>query len=140
MHKYLVCSCSSTSKRAGIHSEVVSKRRQTFVTTCSQPCRIDESLVDGKVFDVFRIEAPKGPQQVIADAVRVGHPLHFVTTVNSDMESAIECMLQDSDKARRSAFLKKWVKRTVELREQEKNLPENLAEHMRRILQGKKCS
>ena len=74
-------------------------------------------------------------------ATEAGHPKHALARVSDLLSSTLrEVFLGDPFKvrARRAAFLKKWMKRALELRTEEKELHAKLPEHLQHLLTGKK--
>ena len=75
------------------------------------------------------------------EATEAGHPRHALARVSDLMKSTLqEVFLGDPFKIRskRASFLKRWMKRAVELRADERKLHDNLPDHLQRLLANKK--
>eukprot|EP00435_Cladocopium_sp_Y103_P011282 s3229_g2.t3 len=81
------------------------------------------------------------PMQFISDAVKAGHPKNAFARVSPLMRNVLhEVFLEDPVQVRtkRTAFLKKWMKRAVELKPKEQELHNALPSHLKKILAKKK--
>ena len=92
-------------------------------------------------FEVIKVGVPREPFDFLAKAVEVGHPKCKVARTSSVMRRAVDMVFGKSPEevmAKRSRFLKKYLKRSVALRSDEANLHAKLPIHLQRILRGKK--
>ena len=102
---------------------------------------IKSALVDGDEFEVLTIGAPREPFDFLAKAVEAGHPKTKVARASRAMQSAVTNVFSspvESVLEKRSAFLKKYLKRALALRDEEQQLHNKLPDHLKRILAGKK--
>jgi hypothetical protein len=84
---------------------------------------------------------PREPEAFISDAVKAGHPKHALARVSDEMKNVLEeVFLGDAFEVRskRARFLKRWMKRAIELRSQEKELHLKLPPHLQPLLKEKK--
>eukprot|EP00435_Cladocopium_sp_Y103_P039661 s4259_g10.t1 len=75
-----------------------------------------EGVVDGGYFEIMTIGVPREPMQFIFDAVEAGHPKNAFARVSPLMRDVLnEVFFEDPVQVRtkRTAFLKKWMKRAV---------------------------
>ena len=103
----------------------------------TQIVRIEE----GAHFEVLTIGIPRDPIDFIKDAHYFGHPRRAFARVPQLMREALEeVFLGDhfDTKSKRAGFMKKWMKRAVQLRAEERQLHANLPAHLRTLLKDKK--
>ena len=84
---------------------------------------------------------PREPADFIRDAVRKGHPRDIIAQVPQEIRIVVQSMLDGDISGRfksRAAFLKKWLKRSLELKNEEQSLHQKLPHHLQRILEGKR--
>ena len=96
---------------------------------------------EGAHFELITLGIPRCPETFMKEATEAGHPRHALARVSDLMKSTLqEVFLGDPFKLRskRASFLKKWMKRAVELRADEKKLHDNLPAHLQRLLSNKK--
>eukprot|EP00435_Cladocopium_sp_Y103_P062039 s153_g23.t1 len=77
------------------------------------------------------------------DAVSKGHPRSLIARVPDTAKQAIHDLLHEPLHVRfkkRAAFFAKWLRRSLELKEQESKLHASLPTHLQRVLEGKKLS
>ena len=100
-----------------------------------------EHIEEGAHFELITLGVPRCPETFMKEATEAGHPRHALARVSDLMKSTLqEVFLGDPFKIRskRASFLKKWMKRAVELRADEKKLHDNLPDHLQRLLANKK--
>ena len=96
---------------------------------------------DGSVTELVQVGIPKDPEVFLKDAVRAGHPRDMlarapdtvVKLLGDLVNKPLHCRLE-----KRAKFFKKWLKRSLELKEEEAKLHDELPEHLRRLLVGKR--
>ena len=100
-----------------------------------------EDWVTGQACEVLYIGVPREPEDFIADAVRKGHPRDIIANVAEEVKRVIHEILSVHVKNRfevRAAFMKRWLKRSLELRAAEQKLHEGMPQYMQKILAGKR--
>ena len=100
-----------------------------------------EHIEEGANFEIITLGIPRCPETFMKEATKAGHPKNALARVSDLMRSTLqEVFLGDpfAVRAKRAAFLKKWMKRAVELRADEKRLHERLPEHLQRLLSSRK--
>ena len=100
-----------------------------------------ESWRNGEPCELLQVGIPREPSDFIQDAVRKGHPRDIIAQVPQEVKVVVQSMLDGNMSERfklRAAFLKKWLKRSIELKEQERSLHQSLPQHLQRILEGKR--
>ena len=100
-----------------------------------------EHIEEGAHFELIKLGVPRCPETFMKEATEAGHPRHALARVSDLMKSTLqEVFLGDPFKIRskRASFLKKWMKRAVELRADERKLHDNLPDHLQRLLANKK--
>lgn len=91
--------------------------------------------------EVVHVGLPKTPENFMVDAVLKGHTRNLLARVSQAAKSAIEALLQQPVHVRfklRANFLAKWLRRSLELKDDEAKLHSTLPAHLQRVLQGKK--
>eukprot|EP00435_Cladocopium_sp_Y103_P071464 s958_g37.t1 len=104
-------------------------------------CVFDENWSDNTPCEILHIGIPKTPEQFIDDAVAKGHPRSLIARVLEIAKNAIHDLLHEPLHVRfkkRAAFFAKWLRRSLELKEQEAKLHASLPAHLQRVLEGKK--
>ena len=82
-----------------------------------------EHIEEGAHFELIKLGVPRCPETFMKEATEAGHPRHALARVSDLMKSTLqEVFLGDPFKIRskRASFLKKWMKRAVELRADER--------------------
>lgn len=100
-----------------------------------------EHIEEGAHFELIKLGVPRCPETFMKEATEAGHPRHALARVSDLMKSTLqEVFLGDPFKIRskRASFLKRWMKRAVELRADERKLHDNLPDHLQRLLANKK--
>ena len=96
---------------------------------------------DGSITELVQVGVPKEPEVFLKDAVSAGHPRDMlarapdtvVKLLKDLVNKPLHCRLE-----KRAGFFKKWLKRSLELKEEEAKLHSELPEHLRRLLVGKR--
>eukprot|EP00435_Cladocopium_sp_Y103_P049576 s2642_g15.t1 len=104
-------------------------------------CVFDENWEDNTPCEILHIGMPKTPEQFMEDAVDKGHPRSLIARVPETAKTAIHELLHEPIHVRfkkRAAFFAKWLKRSLELKENEAKLHASLPAHLQRVLEGKK--
>ena len=100
-----------------------------------------EKWVTGEACEVLYVGVPREPGDFIADAVRKGHPRDIIANVPEEVKRVIFEILSGDFKNRfqcRAAFMRKWLKRSLELRAAEQDLHEGMPSYLQKILSGKR--
>eukprot|EP00435_Cladocopium_sp_Y103_P008352 s3129_g2.t1 len=98
-------------------------------------------LKTGDHFQVITVGVPREPMQFILDAVAAGHPKNAFARVSPLMREVLqEVFLGDAlaVRQRRTSFLKKWLKRSLEFKSEEEATHAALPEHLKPILAKKR--
>ena len=91
--------------------------------------------------EILHIGIPREPADFINDAVLKGHPRDIIAQVPHEIKTVIQSMVDGRMSERfctRAASMKKWLKRSLDLKSDEKILHQNLPPHLRGILEGKR--
>ncbi len=81
------------------------------------------------------------PMDFVKEAVKKGHPRDILARVTPLARELVDEMVTSSSPQRalrRASFLKRWLRRSLELREEEKKLKHSLPDHIRHILAPKR--
>eukprot|EP00435_Cladocopium_sp_Y103_P059935 s673_g21.t1 len=100
-----------------------------------------EGLVEGGHYEALILGVPREPMQFIHDAVTAGHPKNAFARVSPLMRDVLrEVFLRDPVQVRtkRMSFLKKWMRRAIELKSEENAAHDKLPDHLKPILAKKK--
>lgn len=100
-----------------------------------------EDLVDGEACILFQVGVPKTPEDFIRDAVKKGHPRDLLARVPANLKDLVKSVVtgdQSERSSKRASFLKKWLIRSIELKEPELALKPSLPEHLRPLLAPKR--
>ena len=104
---------------------------------------LDEKQDDPQRTVECAIGIPWEPWEVIEQAKGHGHPKLFVHGVPKPLERTIQWIVGETPcniAKYRSAVAMKWTSRAAELRDQEEKLKEDMPEHCKRILAGKRLA
>ena len=88
-----------------------------------------ESWRNGEPCEILQVGIPREPADFIRDAVRKGHPRDIIAQVPKEIKDVVQSMLDGDISGRfksRAAFLKKWLKRLLELKNEEQSLHQKL--------------
>ena len=100
-----------------------------------------ESWEAGEPCELLQVGIPREPADFIRDAVRKGHPRDIIAQVPQEIKAVVHSMLDGDMLGRfesRASFLKKWLRRSLELKNEEQALHQKLPQHLQRILEGKR--
>ena len=89
----------------------------------------------------FSVGIPREPLDFVADAVRKGHPRDMIASAPEEIKSLVKDLLSGDSQPRfekRAAFMKRWLKRSLDLKQDESRLHESLPKHLKKILAGKR--
>ena len=99
------------------------------------------SWKQGSITEVVQVGIPKEPEVFLADAVKAGHPRDMLARAPKVVTELLEGLVNDPSHLRldrRAKFFKKWLKRSLELKESEAKLHDELPLHLRGLLAGKR--
>ena len=100
-----------------------------------------ESWVEGQACEILYFGIPCEPEDFIAVAVRKGHPRDIIANVLREVKRVVHEILSGDVKNRyevRAAFMKKWLKRSLELRAAEQKLHDGMPPYLQKLLAGKR--
>ena len=98
-------------------------------------------IEEGAHFEVLTLGIPRDPADFIKDAQEIGHPRRAFARVPALMKEVLEEVFLGDPfeiKSKRANFLKKWMKRAVQLRAEEQQLHAGLPPHLQPLLKDKK--
>ena len=96
---------------------------------------------DGSVTELVHVGVPKDPEVFLRDAVNAGHPRDMLARAPNTVVKLLEDLVNKPLHCRlekRAGFFKKWLKRSLELKEEEAKLHDQLPAHLKRLLVGKR--
>ena len=99
------------------------------------------SWEDGQPGEILHFGIPKEPHDFIADATAKGHPRDIIAKVQPTVKVLLKelaCGEVNRRFAKRASFMKRWLKRSLELKNKELELHQQLPAHLQKILQGKR--
>ena len=102
---------------------------------------IDERLTDGQNYEVLTVSIPLQPLEFVKQAVSAGHPKNlFAKTSDLFLAAIRDTFVEHPEKLqrKRASFMKKWLKRALELQPEEKRLHDSMPPYIAKILKGKK--
>ena len=117
----------------GVMADDMTRKHGTFSTT--------ETWSEGQACEVLYIGIPREPSDFISEAVRKGHPRDIIANVPEEVKQVVHEILSGDFKRRfavRASFLKKWLKRSLELKTDAMNLHQNMPPYLRKLLSGKR--
>ena len=100
-----------------------------------------EAWEDGQPGEIFHFGIPREPADFIKEAVAKGHPRDIVAKVPPAVRVLLDefvCNNFERRCTKRAAFMKRWLKRSLELKADEDKLHAKLPPHLRHILKGKR--
>ena len=89
----------------------------------------------------MNIGIPREPSEFIQEALNKGHPRDIIANIRDAERDLLLNLVHQPCSVRfqkRAAFMKKWLKRSLELKESEQKLRDSLAPHLVPILMGKR--
>ena len=117
----------------GVLADDIARKHGTFSQTDtwseSHPC------------EVLYIGIPREPSDFLSEAVRKGHPRDIIANVPNEVKRVVHEILSGEFADRfevRASFLKKWLKRSLELKTDEKLLHQNMPPYLQKLLSGKR--
>ena len=99
------------------------------------------SWEDGQPGEILHFGIPKEPHDFIADATAKGHPRDIIAKVPPTVKVLLKelaCGEMSRRFAKRASFMKRWLKRSLELKDKELELHQQLPTHLQKILHGKR--
>ena len=100
-----------------------------------------ETWHNGQPGEILHFGIPREPQDFVREAAAKGHPRDIVAKVTDNVKVLLDELLEgrmDKRFVKRAAFMKRWLKRSLELKSAESELHRQLPPHLRRILSGKR--
>ena len=100
-----------------------------------------DSWSDGQPGEILHFGIPRKPEDFIREAVAKGHPRDVVARVPTTVRALLRDLVHGRPErrfAKRASFMKKWLKRSLELRADEEQLHQSMPTHLRTILKGKR--
>ena len=100
-----------------------------------------DSWVDGQAGEILHFGIPREPEDFIREAIAKGHPRDVVARVPATVRALLKDLVHGKPErrfAKRAAFMKRWLKRSLELRADEERLHQQMPLHLRKILKGKR--
>ena len=100
-----------------------------------------KSWKPGMASEILQIGVPKEPKDFLVDAVKVGHPRDMIARAG-ELETNLlngfveQPLLTRFDK--RALAFKRWLKRSLELKEDEERLHASFPPHLKSLLAGKR--
>ena len=91
--------------------------------------------------EIVHVGIPKEPEVFLADAVKAGHPRDFVARAPKLMREVLSRFVVEpvaNRFQRRANFFKKWLKRSLELKQEEEELHSSLKPHLQQLMGGKR--
>ena len=89
----------------------------------------------------FSVGIPREPSDFVTDAVKKGHPRDVIASAPEEIKRLVAGLLSGDTRPRfekRAAFMKRWLRRSLDLKRDEERLHESLPKHLKRILAGKR--
>ena len=102
---------------------------------------IGESWRPGESAEVVHIGIPREPSSFLEEAIKVGHPRDFLARAPAGVKNLLQTFAKDKLEVRfsnRASFMKKWLKRSLELKKSEEDLHRALDGHLKQLLHGKR--
>ena len=91
--------------------------------------------------EILQIGVPKDPKTFLEDAVKVGHPRDMIARAG-ELERHLLSRFVEQPMAmrfeKRASAFKRWLKRSLELKEDEDRLHDGLPQHLKPLLAGKR--
>jgi len=100
-----------------------------------------ESWKEQEPCELLQFGVPREPADFLREAVEKGHPRDIIAQVPPLVRPALESLINGNLAERfqlRANFMKRWLRRSLELREEEKSLHDGLPDHLKKILAGKR--
>ena len=100
-----------------------------------------KSWSPGVASEILQIGVPKDPKTFLVDAVRVGHPRDMIARAGELERSLLNRFVEQPMAVRfekRAGAFKRWLKRSLELKDDEERLHRELPEHLKPLLAGKR--
>ena len=100
-----------------------------------------KSWVPGVATEIVQIGVPKDPKEFLQDAIKVGHPRDMIARTGELERNLLSRFVEQPVALRfekRAAAFKRWLKRSLELKEDEERLHRGLPPHLKPLLSGKR--
>ena len=114
----------------------VDEVRQKF-----QEIDVSESWKAGVSAELVHIGIPRDPASFLEEAIKTGHPRDFLARAPIEVRNLLQTFAKDKLEvrfAKRASFMKRWLKRSLELKHSEEDLHRKLDDHLKPLLLGKR--
>ncbi|CAK9007933.1 unnamed protein product, partial [Durusdinium trenchii] len=125
--------CHRVLQQRGWNRDDMAQKSRTVV--------VDERCGTDGQCEVVNIGIPREPSEFIQEALNKGHPRDIIANIRDAERDLLLNLVHQPRSVRfqkRAAFMKKWLKRSLELKESEQKLRDSLAPHLVPILMGKR--
>ncbi|CAK9027785.1 Sodium channel protein 60E, partial [Durusdinium trenchii] len=125
--------CHRVLQQRGWNRDDMAQKSRTVV--------VDERCGTDGQCEVVNIGIPREPSEFIQEALNKGHPRDIIANIRDAERDLLLNLVHQPCSVRfqkRAAFMKKWLKRSLELKESEQKLHDSLAPHLVPILMGKR--
>ena len=130
-----------TFQQGVTRDEVLQKYPKAMFGKSWKPGMASEILQIGVPSEILQIGVPKEPKDFLVDAVKVGHPRDMIARAGeletNFLNGFVEKPLLTRFDKRALAF-KRWLKRSLELKEDEERLHASFPPHLKSLLSGKR--
>ena len=130
-----------TFQQGVTRDEVLQKYPKAMFGKSWKPGMASEILQIGAPSEILQIGVPKEPKDFLVDAVKVGHPRDMIARAGeletNFLNGFVEKPLLTRFDKRALAF-KRWLKRSLELKEDEERLHASFPPHLKSLLSGKR--
>ena len=102
---------------------------------------VSESWKAGVSAELVHIGIPRDPASFLEEAIKTGHPRDFLARAPIEVRNLLQTFAKDKLEvrfAKRASFMKRWLKRSLELKHSEEDLHRKLDEHLKPLLLGKR--
>ena len=103
---------------------------------CHDSCKLEHSA-----YEILTIGIPREPVDFLEKAVHAGHPRSIAIHLPQAVKDVLDENFSGDEyklAKQRASFLWKWSNRAKELAEDERRFHENMPEHLRQLLSGKR--
>ena len=94
---------------------------------------VSESWKPGVSAELVHIGIPREPVSFLEEAIKTGHPRDFLARAPIEVRNLLHNFAKDKLEvrfAKRASFMKRWLKRSLELKHAEANKPSCNSEHL----------
>ena len=95
---------------------------------------------EGDRFEMIEVGTVRNPQEFMKEAAALGHPRHILLRTSEGLKEAISFWDKPSGEltAVRAAFMKRWLRRALELKRDESELRAAMPSHLRKLMTKKR--